>query len=85
MITEITFTYPTPTINIGGSIELRTADIVFGIDIDSNSLYYKRVLIKGIKNNNWTLEDLAFISDIHKKIEDLNNRSLNNVIFLKEK
>ena len=76
MITEITYTHPSPNINIGGSEQKYSAKIKFDICIDSGRISYKSILIKGVCQNNWSIEDLSFIQSCLNIITLLSNKTL---------
>ena len=79
MITDIIYTYPTPSLNIGGEDVKLTAKIRFSIDIDDNSLIYETIKIEGLDSSNMTLKDLMFISDCVKEITILNGSNLKEI------
>lgn len=79
MITQITYSHPSPTINIGGSYSKYSAEIKFDVCIDSTEVSYKSVLIKGVANNNWSLNDLSFLESIINIIKQLNGKTLKEV------
>ena len=80
MITEVEITYPSPTINLGGSNDPKEARMRFSVDIDSDTICYKSIKITGIRTTQWGLDDLEFIEKCISEVKWLHGKTLKDVV-----